>query len=216
MGLKSKLSPHFLDGTTKTLPKAQRTRGSSSSCQSNFLRSYHKFKHESWSHFIFRISTKHQLNLSTKHQNLKVLTKPFFRISKKIQLNITSTKHQRQIFANICSLAPEQGKFMTWVGRLIYSILSKHRNLCFRSFPCQHKIFVVKPAGESLTAFAKCRQHTASFTVIKFTKRELGRYSKNQNGNLRWHLPWRGGGVETGLECHIPSLKIDFFKNHLE
>ena len=22
----------------------------------------------------------------------------------------------------------------------------------------------------------------------------LGRYSKNQNGNLRWHLPWRGGG----------------------
>ena len=31
----------------KTLPKAQRTRGLSSSCQSNFLRSYHKFKHKS-------------------------------------------------------------------------------------------------------------------------------------------------------------------------
>ena len=35
----------------KTLPKAQRTRG---------LSSYHKFKHKSWN-FIFRISTKHQL-----------------------------------------------------------------------------------------------------------------------------------------------------------
>ena len=31
----------------KTLPKAQRTRGLSSSCQSNLLRSYHKFKHKS-------------------------------------------------------------------------------------------------------------------------------------------------------------------------
>ena len=31
----------------KTLPKAQRTRGLSSSYQSNFLRSYHKFKHKS-------------------------------------------------------------------------------------------------------------------------------------------------------------------------
>ena len=31
----------------KTLPKAQRTRGLSSSCQSNFLRSYYNFKHKS-------------------------------------------------------------------------------------------------------------------------------------------------------------------------
>ena len=36
----------------KTLPKAQRTRG---------LSSYHKFKHKSWSNFIFKILTKHQL-----------------------------------------------------------------------------------------------------------------------------------------------------------
>ena len=54
----------------KTLPKAQRTRRLSSSCQSNLLRSYHKFKHKSWSHFIFRISTKHQLKILTKHQHL--------------------------------------------------------------------------------------------------------------------------------------------------
>ena len=50
----------------KTLPKAQRTRGLSLSCQSNFLRSYHK----SWSHFIFRIPTKHQLKISINHQHL--------------------------------------------------------------------------------------------------------------------------------------------------
>ena len=31
----------------ETLPKAQRTRGLSSSYQSNFLRSYHEFKHKS-------------------------------------------------------------------------------------------------------------------------------------------------------------------------
>ena len=36
----------------ETLPKAQRTRG---------LSSYHKYKHKFWSNFIFRISTKHQL-----------------------------------------------------------------------------------------------------------------------------------------------------------
>ena len=55
---------------TETLPKAQRTRGLSSSCHSNFLRSYHKFKNNSWSHSIFRISTKPQLKISTKCQNL--------------------------------------------------------------------------------------------------------------------------------------------------
>ena len=32
---------------SKTLPKAQRTRGLNSSCQSNYLRLYHKFKHKS-------------------------------------------------------------------------------------------------------------------------------------------------------------------------
>ena len=39
---------------------------------------------------------------------------------------------------------------------------------------------------------------------------DLGKVSKNQNGNLRWHLPWRGGGSRGGLECHLPILKNDF------
>ena len=68
----------------KTLPKAQRTRG---------LSSYHKFKHKSWPNFIFRISTKHQLQnhneTSASPQNLsfKILAKLSFRISIKIQLH---------------------------------------------------------------------------------------------------------------------------------
>ena len=56
-----------LKGYLKTLPKAQRTRGLSSACQSNLFRSYHKFLHKSWSDFIFRISTRHQMiSISTK------------------------------------------------------------------------------------------------------------------------------------------------------
>ena len=54
----------------ETLPKAQRTRGLNSSCKSKFLRSYQKFENKSWSHFIFRISSKHQLKISIKHHNL--------------------------------------------------------------------------------------------------------------------------------------------------
>ena len=66
----------------ETLPKAQRTRGLSSSCQSNFLRSYHihKLKHKS-------ASTKNLNQTSASPLNLKfkILTKPSFRISTKIQ-----------------------------------------------------------------------------------------------------------------------------------
>ena len=60
-----------INSESKTLPKAQRTQGLSSSCQSNFLRSYQKFKHKSWSHFIFRISTKHKQKIS----NISISTK---------------------------------------------------------------------------------------------------------------------------------------------
>ena len=81
----------------KTLPKAQRTRGLSSAYQRNFFRSYHKFLHKSWSN-IFRISTKHQLqNLNQtsafrQNLNLKILTKPNFRILTKIELHNHNSK----------------------------------------------------------------------------------------------------------------------------
>ena len=65
----------------------------SSAYHSNMFRSYHKFKHNSWSNFIFRISIKHQLqNLnetSASRLNLKfkILTEPSFSVSTKIQLH---------------------------------------------------------------------------------------------------------------------------------
>ena len=66
----------------KTLPKAQRTRGLSSTYQSNFFRSYHKF----------RISTKYQLqNLnqtSAFRQNLSLKSQPRLKFT-------ATTKHQQ-------------------------------------------------------------------------------------------------------------------------
>ena len=55
------LSCSLIEKQLKTLQKAQQPRGLSSAYQSNLFRSYHKFKQKSLSNFIFRISTKHQL-----------------------------------------------------------------------------------------------------------------------------------------------------------
>ena len=52
----------------------------------------HKFKHRSWSNFIFKISTKHllknlnQTSPSRLNLKLKILTEPSFSISIRIQL----------------------------------------------------------------------------------------------------------------------------------
>ena len=59
---------------------------------------------------------------------------------------------------------------------------------------------------------AICIKQSSSSPSPSPSPSSLGRGSNNQNGNLRWYLPWRGGG----LECHIPILKYDFFENHLE
>ena len=77
----------------KTLPKAQRTRGLSSGYQSNFFRSCNKFSNNSWSDFIFIISTKQQLqNLNQisafrLNLNFRISTKRSFRISTKNNLH---------------------------------------------------------------------------------------------------------------------------------
>ena len=79
--------------SNQTLPKAQRTRGLSSSYQSNLLRSYHKFKHKSWSNssseswLSINFSAKHQYLQISNKLKIKILTKPSFRISSKIQLH---------------------------------------------------------------------------------------------------------------------------------
>ena len=69
----------------KTLPKAQRTRG---------LSSYHKFKHESWSNFILRISTsKSQPNIGLSIK----LVQTYVASEYQPRFNfMTSTKHQQK------------------------------------------------------------------------------------------------------------------------
>ena len=56
----ARICTHEEGRRNKTLPMAQRAQGLSSVYQSNFLRSYHKVLHKSWS-FTFRNSTMHQL-----------------------------------------------------------------------------------------------------------------------------------------------------------
>ena len=69
----------------QTLPKAQRTRG---------LSSYHKFKHESWSNFILRISTsKSQPNIGLSIK----LVQTYVASEYQPRFNfMTSTKHQQK------------------------------------------------------------------------------------------------------------------------
>ena len=78
-----------------------------------FWRLYHKLKHQSWSNFIFRISTKHLNQTSATRVNfkLKILTKLSFKIST-IWFNfITFTKHQQQ--NNVCLLSQSGLGFST-------------------------------------------------------------------------------------------------------
>ena len=44
----------------------------------------------------------------------------------------------------------------------------------------------------------------------------LGKGAENQNGNLRWHLPWREGGLEGVSSATYLFWKMIFVKNHLE
>ena len=113
---------------SKTLPKAQRTRGLSSSYQSNFLESYYMFKHKSWSNFIFRISTKPQLfnqaSASPIKLKFKILTKLSFENLTKIQLSNLSKNISCKML-NKLELPNQQT-----VANMILSInISKSNNL---------------------------------------------------------------------------------------
>ena len=66
---------------------------------------------------------------------------------------------------------------------------------------------------ESSKEYQQVVNNATEVAVLSCNPRNnLGKGSNNQNGNLRWFLPWRGGG----LEFHLPILKNDFFENHLE
>ena len=71
-------------------------------------------------------------------------------------------------------------------------------NRCYRSYLLSHWVTI------QFKIMCKEARHR-----IDCTGSILGRCAENQNGNLRWHLPWRGGS-RGGLECHIPILKNDF------
>ena len=95
-----------------------------------------------------------------------------------------------------CSWAVRKQAFAkTWVGSFERKKSSK-----------QYLTISLNPIGQKEYIWNKWKR---SIECI------LGRLSNNQNGNLRWLLPWRGGS-RGGLECHIPILKNDFLKNHLE
>ena len=92
----------------KTLPKAQRTR---------VLSSYHKFKHKSRPNFIFRISTKHQLQLQP---NISISTKSSMKLQ---NLDQISTEIQ---FRNLYKTSAEKNcSNSRFKSRLNFKILTK-------------------------------------------------------------------------------------------
>ena len=162
----------------KTLPKAQRTRGLSSFYQSNFLRSYHEFKHKSWSNFIFRISTKHELQnfnqTSASQLNLKFTI--LSRISTKIQLHnlykTSATKYRPNSSFKFClnfnfkiltkPCAQSLNKSLA-----LWTILSSQ--ICNKLLPIQSSSTLALTIS---TSFELVSSH-ARVTSIKFTKQEL-------------------------------------------
>ena len=125
-------------------------------------------------------------------------------------------------------------KFYTTAGRDKFQVCNKHKNSLLTFFSCPTTLFIFPPPISDqhqwhqiyLNLWFKTRFFSPGtsdllpgpswFLSSGQQPFSLGTESKNQNGNLRWHLPWRGGGSRGGLECHIPILKNDFFKNHLE
>ena len=71
--------------------------------------------------------------------------------------------------------------------------------------------------GKSFQIFSHLKTNQlVSFPLNFFSLFLLGRCAKNQNGNLRWHLPWRGGGLEGISSATYLFWKMIFVKNHLE
>ena len=96
-----------------------------------------------------------------------------------------------------------------WWPNLIYSSIPFSKKIWLRS-----KILYLANIGRARTHILQDVCVRASFMgleKLELLEVYLGTESKNQNGNLRWHLPWRRGGSRGGLECHIPILKNDFF-----
>ena len=59
-------------------------------------------------------------------------------------------------------------------------------------------------------------QDLASLGCVLWHTLHLREVFKKSKWKFKMTFAMKGGGVETSLECHIPILKNDFFKNHLE
>ena len=140
-----------------TLSKSQRTRG---------LSSYHKFKHKSWSNFIFRISTKHQLQLQP---NISISTKSSIKLQ---NLDQISTKIQ---FHNLYKTSAEKNcPNSSFKSCLNFKILTK---------PCAQSI------SKSLTFFY---QTSASKSATNCCQQDPHQQQLQHQQVLSWHLQTPG------------------------
>ena len=60
--------------------------------------------------------------------------------------------------------------------------------------------------------FSKGKFAKNKFYPIKVHRSRLGKGAENQNGNLRWHLPWKGGGLEGVSSATYLFWKMIFLK----
>ena len=162
----------------KTLPKAQRTRGLSSSYHSNFLRLYHEFKHKSWSNFIFRISTKHQLQnfKQTSASRLNLKFKILSRISTKIQLHnlykTSATKYRPNSSFKFClnfkfTILTKPCAQSLNKSLALWTILSSQ--ICNKLLPIQSSSSTL---AVTISTSFELVSSQAGVTSIKFTKQE--------------------------------------------
>ena len=148
----------------QTLPKAQRTR---------VLSSYHKFKHKSRPNFIFRISTKHQLQLQ-----------PYISLSLKLKLqNLDQISTEIQ-FRNLYKTSAEKNcSNSRFKSCLNFKILTKpcaqsmNKSLTVLpnlSFEICNKLLPTRSSSATVTTSAsfELASSNARVTSIKFTKQE--------------------------------------------
>ena len=164
---------------TKTLPKAQRTRGLSSSYQSNFLRSYHNFTNlDQISSSESRLKNQflNQTSASPINLKFKISTKHSFRIATKIQLHNLYKTSASKCWTNssfkilpelqlqnldqpLCSKSEQKFSFMT----------KRQLQICNKLLPTRSSSST-SPTVTTSTCFelASLQARVAS---IKFTKR---------------------------------------------
>ena len=164
----------------RTLPKAQRTRGLSSSYQSNFLRSYHNFTNlDQISSSESRLKNQflNQTSASPINLKFKISTKHSFRIATKIQLHNLYKTSASKCWTNssfkilpelqlqnldqpLCSKSEQKFSFMT----------KRQLQICNKLLPtrCSSSTSATVTTSTSIE-LASLHTRVAS---IKFTKRQ--------------------------------------------